>query len=95
MLVLNLHNYMDRWMLPAVAPKIKAEFGIGDRALGALGIAFILVYGLTGLPFGLWADRGVRKNVVAVRVGIWRIATLLSGAVLVLCVSIFFLGASA
>ena len=81
MLAINLLNYMDRWMLPAVAPKIKHEFGIGDGALGALGTAFTLVYGLTALPFGVWADRGVRKNVVAVGVGIWSIATLLSGAV--------------
>ena len=81
MLVINLLNYMDRWMLPAVAPKIKAEFGIGNEALGALGAAFTLVYGLTALPFGVWADRGVRKNVVAVGVGIWSVAILLSGAV--------------
>jgi len=78
MLAINLLNYMDRWMLPAVAPKIKHEFGIGDGALGALGTAFTLVYGLTALPFGVWADRGVRKNVVAVGVGIWSIATLLT-----------------
>jgi len=81
MFAINFLNYLDRFILPAVAPKIKAEFGISDTQLGALATAFTLVYGVAALPFGVWADRGIRKNIVAIGVGIWSVATLLSGAV--------------
>jgi len=67
MLAINLLNYMDRWMLPAVAPKIKHEFGIGDGALGALGAAFTLVYGLTALLVAWRGLPGVRADVAAAR----------------------------
>src|SRR5205807_4411256 len=44
-----------------------------------LGSAFLLVYAVAALPFGYWADRGVRKVVIGVGVTIWSIATLFTG----------------
>jgi MFS family permease len=76
---INFLNYMDRWVASAVAPLIQAEFELSDFNVGLLGSAFTLVYAIGALPFGLWADRGLRKNVIAVGVAIWSSATLLTG----------------
>ncbi|HET9922267.1 MAG TPA: MFS transporter, partial [Ktedonobacteraceae bacterium] len=37
--------------------------------------AFLIVYTLGTLPLGIWADRSKRKNVVAVCVAVWSLAT--------------------
>ena len=39
----------------------------------------MLVYAVAALPLSIWADRGVRKNVISVCVAIWSVATCLSG----------------
>jgi len=79
MVGINFLNYMDRWVASAAAPLIKAEFHISDALVGLLGSAFLLIYAFSALPFGFWADRGVRKTVVAAGVTIWSLATLFSG----------------
>jgi MFS transporter, Spinster family, sphingosine-1-phosphate transporter len=76
---INFLNYMDRWVGSAVAPLIQSEFGLSDFSVGLLGSAFTLVYALGALPFGLWADRGVRKTVIGTGVAVWSAATLLTG----------------
>src|SRR5260370_10818791 len=70
---------MDRWVDAAGSPVIQKEFGLSDTLIGLLGSAFLLVYAVSALPFGYWADRGVRKVVIGVSVTIWRIATLFTG----------------
>src|SRR4051812_1587339 len=79
MVGINLLNYMDRWVGSAVAPLIQQEFTLNDFRIGLLGSAFTLVYAVAALPFGLWADRGVRKTVIGTGVAIWSAATLLTG----------------
>ena len=79
MVGINFLNYMDRYILPAVAGRIQAEFHLSDSQVGLLGSAFLLVYAVATIPFGIWADRGVRKTVVGVGVTIWSLATLFTG----------------
>lgn len=79
MFAINLFNYLDRYVLPAALSKIQREFSLNDTQAGALSTAFLLVYSLAALPLSIWADRGVRKNVIAVCIGIWSAATFLSG----------------
>lgn len=79
MVGIALLNYMDRWVGSAVAPLIQAEFDLNDFSIGVLGSAFTLIYALAALPFGMWADRGVRKTVIGTGVAIWSMATLLTG----------------
>ena len=79
MVGINFLNYLDRYVLPAVASKIQGEFHLTDSQVGLLGSAFLLVYAVATIPFGIWADRGVRKTVVAVGVTIWSLATLFTG----------------
>jgi MFS family permease len=70
---------MDRWVAAAAAPLVQKEFHLSDSLIGLLGSAFLLVYAVAALPFGYWADRGVRKTVIGVGVAIWSIATLFTG----------------
>jgi MFS family permease len=79
MVAINFLNYMDRWVAAAASPIIQKEFGLSDTLVGLLGSAFLLVYAVAALPFGYWADRGVRKVVIGVGVTIWSIATLFTG----------------
>ena len=79
MVGINFLNYMDRYILPAVASRIQAEFHLTDSQVGLLGSAFLLVYAVATIPFGIWADRGVRKTVIGVGVTIWSLATLFTG----------------
>jgi len=79
MVGINFLNYMDRYVGAAASPLIQKEFHLTDSQVGLLGSAFLLVYALAAVPFGYWADRGVRKTVVAAGVAIWSIATLFTG----------------
>jgi len=79
MFSINFLNFVDRWVASAVAPLIQSEFTLSDFQLGLLGSAFTFVYAIAALPFGLWADRGVRKTVIGTGVAIWSAATLLTG----------------
>ena len=79
MVGINFLNYLDRYILPVVASKIQDEFHLSDSAVGGLGTAFLLVYAVAALPFGVWADRGVRRTVIGVGVAIWSLATLFTG----------------
>src|SRR5436190_24177364 len=79
MVAINFLNYMDRWVGSAVAPLIQTEFDLNDFSIGLLGSAFTLIYSISVVPFGMWADRGVRKTVIGTGVAIWSVATLLTG----------------
>jgi MFS family permease len=77
--IVNVLNYADRYVLSAVLPSIKQEFNMSDFQGGLLISSFLIVYAVATLPLGVWADRGVRKNIVALCVSIWSLATALAG----------------
>jgi MFS family permease len=79
MVGINFLNYMDRWVAASASPLIQQEFGLSDALIGLLGSAFLLVYAVAALPFGYWADRGVRTTVLGIGVTIWSLATLFTG----------------
>jgi MFS family permease len=79
LLIINILNYADRYVLPAILPKIRADLGLTPIQEGLLGSSFLFVYAFATLPLGVWADRSVRKNIVALCVGIWSVATVLAG----------------
>src|SRR6266567_7569877 len=79
MVGINFLNYMDRWVASSAATPIEKEFHLNDAQFGLIGTAFLLVYAVAAVPFGYWGDRGVRKNVIAVGIAIWSVATLLTG----------------
>jgi MFS family permease len=79
LLIINILNYADRYVLPAVLPKIQADMGLTPLQEGLLGSSFLFVYALFTLPLGVLADLSIRKNIVALCVGIWSVATILAG----------------
>jgi MFS family permease len=79
MVGINFLNYMDRYVAAVASPLIQKEFNLSNGAIGFLASAFLIVYALSALPFGYWADRGVRRTVVGIGVTIWSLATLFTG----------------
>ena len=79
MVAINFLNYMDRWVAASASPLIQKEFHLTDALVGLLGSAFLLVYAFAAIPFGFWADRGVRRTVIGVGVTVWSLATLFTG----------------
>jgi predicted MFS family arabinose efflux permease len=73
-------NFIDRQILVILQQSIKEEMGLLDWQLGLLsGFAFALVYVTAGIPIAYWADRGNRRNVIALAVAVWSGMTALSG----------------
>jgi MFS transporter, Spinster family, sphingosine-1-phosphate transporter len=79
LLAINILNYADRSVFAAVQTKIQPEFHLTDTQLGLISSSFLFIYGLATLPLGVWADKSTRKNIVAVCVGLWSVATALAG----------------
>ena len=79
LLVINILNYADRSVLASVQIFIRDDFHLNQTDLGLLSSSFLFIYGISTLPLGVWADRGVRKNIVAICVTIWSCATALGG----------------
>jgi MFS family permease len=77
--LINLFNYIDRWVLSAVVEPIKQELGLTDTQLGIIGAAFIVVYSVTSPVFGMLGDRKARPPLIALGVAIWSLATGAAG----------------
>ena len=78
--LINLFNYLDRWVVAAVAQGIKqSELHPTDAALGALATAFIVVYTFTAPVFGRLGDTRSRPRLLATGVALWSAATALGG----------------
>ncbi|MBE3561420.1 MAG: MFS transporter [Ktedonobacteraceae bacterium] len=68
-------NYLDRYVLSGAANAIAQDLNFDLGQVGIITSAFLVVYTLAALPIGVWADRTKRKNVVALCVTIWSVAT--------------------
>src|SRR5690606_2559214 len=76
--LINLLNYLDRNVIFALFEPIKRDLLLTDVQLGWLGSAYVLVFSLAALPFGVLSDVNSRKGVRASGVAVWRLFTLLS-----------------
>jgi MFS family permease len=77
--LLNFLNYIDRFILAAVLPRVKTELVLTDFQLGLLANAFLVAYFLTSPIFGILGDRTRRPRLMAIGVGLWSIATTAAG----------------
>ncbi|HSZ88558.1 MAG TPA: MFS transporter [Acetobacteraceae bacterium] len=90
-------NYMDRSTLAIGNLKIREEFGISATAIGALGSAWALTYGLAQLPSGYLLDRVGPKLLVGLSMIVWSLfqaAGGLAGSYFQLMLSRIGLGAT-
>ena len=76
---LNLLNYLDRYLIAAIAPSIQRDLVLTDERVGAIGTAFLWGYLLTSPVFGRLGDRFARKYLITFGVLIWCGATAASG----------------
>jgi MFS family permease len=77
----NLLNYIDRYVVPAVFESLKrSELHPSDTQLGLLMSGFLLVYTLAAPIFGRIGDTGRRPRALAAGVALWSAATALGGA---------------
>lgn len=75
-----LFNYVDRQILVILLDSVKRDFGVSDAAMGLLtGTTFSIFYVLGSMPLARWADRGVRRNVLAWALGVWSAMTAVCG----------------
>jgi len=66
LLVVYVFNFIDRQILTILAEAIRVDLGLSDSALGFLGgVAFAVSYTFAGIPIARWADRGVRRSIIA------------------------------
>ena len=78
--VVYVFNFVDRQVMSVFIGPIKEEFGVSDTAMGLLvGFAFALLYTIAGIPIARWADRGNRRNIIAIGLAVWSAMTVLSG----------------
>lgn len=72
--------YIDRSIIGVLLPSIKQQFHASDRALAFLsGLAFSIFFIVLGIPVAAWADRGNRRNIVALAVTAWSAMTAACG----------------
>lgn len=79
---LNLLNYLDRYVLSAVLPKIQDDLHLSNFVGGSLATVFLIGYFATSPVFGSLGDRarpGGRKGLIALGIAVWSLATVGSG----------------
>src|SRR2546423_5621687 len=83
LLIINLFNYIDRYILAALLPRIRQEFLAGDpnqfQKAGWLFPAFLISYMCAAPIFGWLADRVSRWYLIAISVSLWSLASGWSG----------------
>lgn len=80
LLVVYVVNFIDRSIVNILLEPIKQEFQPSDTALGFLsGVAFAIFYATLGIPIARWADRGVRRDIIALALFAWSGMTVLCG----------------
>ncbi|HEU4619672.1 MAG TPA: MFS transporter, partial [Gammaproteobacteria bacterium] len=80
LVAVGLAAWIDRNVLSVLLESIKADLGFSDTELGLLGgTAFGLFYAGVGLPVALLGDRGNRRSLIALALGLWSVMTALCG----------------
>ena len=84
LLGINLFNYIDRQILAAVEPQIRATFFLANNQnamaiTGTLGTAFLVTYMLAAPALGWLSDRFSRWIIIGLAVVLWSLASGASG----------------
>ncbi|WP_420639524.1 MFS transporter [Candidatus Poriferisocius sp.] len=73
-------NVSDQFLLPAMFPLLKREFGLSDTALGFLSGSYLVSVTLFTVPFGILADRYNRTRIIAWGTMAWGITMIFTGS---------------
>ncbi len=77
--LINLLNYLDRYIAAGMMPRIMEAFHVDKAAAGLLGSVFIIVYMLFAPLAGVIGDRFPRRLVLAGGIFLWSLATVGGG----------------
>jgi MFS family permease len=77
--LINLLSFVNRNIVFALFDPIKRDLRLTDAQLGWLASAYVLVFALAALPFGLLGDLRSRRGVIATGVVLWSACTFASG----------------
>jgi MFS family permease len=76
----NILSIADRGIMGLLLEPIKRDLHASDTSMSLLtGAAFVIFYSLFGIPIARWADRGNRRNILAIGVAVWSLMTSLCG----------------
>src|SRR4051794_34858612 len=74
--IVSMFSQTDRYLLSFLLDPMRRELGVRDVDMGLLtGLGFAVVYATTALPTARWADRGNRRNIIALAVCVWSAST--------------------
>src|SRR5262249_24092312 len=77
--LLNLLNYVDRFIFAALIPYIQKDTGYSDEQMALIASAFTYVYTVCSPLFGYLGDRYRRGRLVAFGIAVWSLATAAGG----------------
>jgi len=77
--LINLVNYLDRYIVTVALPYIQRDFQLDNTQAGLLGSFFMVVFMLASPISGFLGDRVPRRYLVAAGVLLWSLATGASG----------------
>ena len=77
--LLNVLNYVDRFIFAALLPYLKQDTGYTDQQLGWVGSAFTIVYTVCAPVYGYLGDRYRRGRLMACGIALWSLATAAAG----------------
>jgi len=76
---LNLLNFVDRYVLAAVLPKVRDELHLSNFVSGLMATVFLAGYFMTSPIFGFLGDRMRRTALITFGIAVWSLATFASG----------------
>lgn len=77
-----MFNQIDRHILAVLLVPIQNDLGVSDTAMGLLtGFGFAAFYAIAALPLSRIADKGNRRNLLAISISVWSFATAVCGLV--------------
>jgi predicted MFS family arabinose efflux permease len=80
LLVIYIVNNVDRQIMNVLVEPVKTDLGLSDGQIGWLiGGSFALFYTVAGFPIARLADRGNRRNIIAVSLVVWSAMTVVCG----------------
>jgi len=72
--------FVDRNILTLLVAPVRRDLGINDSQMGILqGYSFSVLNGVMAIPFGWYADRKSRRNVLVFGIVLWGLSTIASG----------------
>lgn len=82
LVVVFASSHVDRQIMGILGQPIKESLNLSDTQLGLMtGFMFALFYATLGMPMAMWADRGNRRNIIALAISLWSAATAACGIV--------------